>query len=105
MSCCNCCTNTLNLGCFAPCGLAIDFSGGEPAVIAGEWVIKYEFGRRSGSQTVTLSDADPIAFTFTELNENYTYTATITDPNGNTYTRSVDGIEYDCFKFKTRAGL
>lgn len=105
MSCCNCCTNTLNLGCFAPCNLTIDFSDGAPAVIAGDWVIEYEFGRRSGSQTVTLTDADPIAFTFAELNENYTFTATITDPNGDTYTRTVDEIEYDCFKFKTRVNL
>jgi len=105
MSCCNCCTNTLNLGCFAPCGLSIDFSDGVASGIAGDWSIQYEFGRRSGSKTVTLTDADPIVFTFTELNENYTFTATITDPNGDTYTQTVDGIEYDCFKFKTRVNL
>lgn len=105
MSCCNCCTNTLDLGCFAPCGLTIDFSNGAVSGIEGEWLIEYEFGRRSGSQSVTLAADEPIAFTFTELNENYTYTATITDPDGDTYTRTVDGTEYDCFKFKTRVNL
>jgi hypothetical protein len=105
MSCCNCCTNTLNLGCFAPCGLNIDFSGGEFGNIAGDWTIEYEFGRRSGSITNTLAEKEAVNFTFTELNENYTYTATITDPNGDKYTRNVDGIEYDCFKFKTRVEL
>jgi hypothetical protein len=105
MSCCNCCTNTLFVGCFPPCGLTIDFSNGAASGIDGDWSISYEFGRVSGSQTVTLTAADPIAFTFTELNEYYTFTAAITDPNGDTYIQTVDGIEYDCFKFSTKPTL
>lgn len=85
--------------------MTIDFSNGFASGVAGDWLIQYEFGRRSGSETVTLTDAEPIVFTFAELNENYTFTATITDPNGDTYTQTVDGIEYDCFKFKTRVNL
>ena len=102
--CCPCCTNTLDLGCFEPCGLT--FTAGVVGVgEGGVWSIKLDFLRRFVGFSETLADGDPIAFDLEGINEMFTYTAQIFKPDGTIFTYTDgDGNTFDCFKFSTKKG-
>jgi hypothetical protein len=85
MSCCNCCENTLNLGCLNACD-AVYNTG---IVVSVYYSIK-------------VLDGETVIFTLNNLNENYTYTGQIIDPFGEIVNIEVDGIEYDCIEFSTK---
>lgn len=105
MSCCNCCTNTLNLGCFSPCSDSFDTGIVADLVTAGTWTLQLDFGNIVQEFTVTVANLDPIIFTLDNLNESYTYKGVIRDNNGDIVTINVSGIEYDCIEFSTKIGL
>jgi len=105
MACCNCCENTLNLGCINSCDAAFDTGIVADALTAGVWVLQLSFGSVSLYYSVNVLDGDPVIFTLENLNESYTYTGQIIDPNGVIVNISVNGIEYDCIEFSTKVGL
>ena len=104
MNCCPCCENTLYLGCYNPCGMVIDFDMIVTGGMAGDWTLLLTFGRQKQKFVVSLSVGDDIKFNLSNLNEYYTYLLTLLDPDGNTVMVEVNGIEYDCFEFKTQIG-
>jgi hypothetical protein len=99
--CCPCCINTLNLGCFNPCGLVFD-AGVVGVGDAGDWSLRVDFGRSFLIFDNTFVEGQPIRFKLSNINELYTYTATITKPDGSLFTLTVGDIVYDCFKFSTK---
>jgi len=103
MACCNCCTNTLNLGCFDSCGLTFDTAEIVGVLNVGDWVIEMQQGRRKIKFIQAFALADPVIFNLYNLNENFTYEdVIITDPTGSQFTYTFGGIVYDCFKFTTQ---
>ena len=104
MNCCPCCEKTLFVGCYNPCGMVIDFDMIVPMGMAGDWTLQLTFGRQIQRFTVSLSVGDDIKFNLSNLNEYYTYSLTLLDPDGNVVMVEVNGIEYDCFEFKTQVG-
>lgn len=105
MSCCNCCTNTLNLGCFSSCGTTFNTGIVATALTAGTWTLQLDFGRIVQEFTVTVADGETVIFTLDNLNESYTYQGVIISPDGEIINISVGGIEYDCISFTTKTGL
>lgn len=105
MSCCNCCTNTLNLGCFSPCtdtfntGIVVD------PITFGDWSLQLDFGNIVQQFNVTVADGETVIFTLDNLNESYTYKGVIRDAFGDIVNITVGGIEYDCIEFSTKIGL
>jgi hypothetical protein len=104
MSCCNCCNNTLNLGCFNSCDLTLNTGIVATAITAGTWVLELDFGRRVIYYSVDVADGETVVFNITNLNENYTYQGVLIDPNDNQVSFEVSGIEYDCIQFTTQIG-
>lgn len=102
MPCCNCCKNTLNLGCFNACNYIYNTGIVANALTAGVWVLELTFGSVNIYYSVDVKDGDMVIFTLTNLNENYTYSGQIIDPNGEIITLEVNGIEYDCIEFSTK---
>lgn len=102
MNCCNCCTNTLELGCFHPCGLIFDASAVVGALEAGVWSLELAFGRRNLKYEETLIVGQQIRFYLFNINENYTFVAVIKRPDGTIFTVTDAGIIYDCFQFTTK---
>jgi hypothetical protein len=105
MACCNCCENTLNLGCINSCDAVFDTSIVADALTEGIWVLQLSFGSISIYYSIVVLDSETVIFTMTNLNENYTYTGQIIDPNGEIIKVVRDGIEYDCIEFSTKVGL
>lgn len=104
MNCCPCCENTLFLGCYNPCGMVIDFDMIVTGGMAGDWTLQLTFGRQIQNFVVSLAVGDDIKFNISNLNEYYTYSLTLLDPDGNVVMVEVNGVEYDCFEFKTQIG-
>jgi len=103
MACCNCCENTLNLGCINSCDASFDT--GIIATIEGIWILELNFSNVAIYYSFDAAMFDIVIFTLENLNENYTYTGQIIDPKGNVVKIKVDGIEYDCIEFSTKVGL
>ena len=104
MNCCPCCENTLFIGCYNPCGMVIDFDMIVTGGMAGDWTLLLTFGRQKQKFVVSLAVGDDIKFNLSNLNEYYTYSLTLLDPDGNVVMVEVNGVEYDCFEFKTQVG-
>ena len=105
MACCNCCENTLNLGCLNACDAVFNTGIIADALTAGRWYLILTFGSISITYFIDVKDGDSVIFTMTNLNENYTYTGQVINPQGEIVNFEVDGIEYDCFEFSTKVGL
>jgi hypothetical protein len=105
MACCNCCENTLNLGCLNSCDAVFDTGIVADALTEGVWVFQLSFGSISIYYSIDVLDGETVIFTMTNLNENYTYTGQIIDPSGVIVNIEVNGIEYDCIEFSTKVGL
>ena len=103
MSCCNCCENTLILGCINSCDAVLNTD--IIATIAGVWILELNFSNVTIYYSFDANMFDTVIFTLENLNENYTYTGQIIDPNGNVVKLFIDGIEYDCIEFSTKVGL
>jgi hypothetical protein len=105
MNCCNCCTNTIFLGCFDPCGIEFDFDYIIPIGGGGEYQLYLEFGRQYQKFVETFNDGDALIFDLNNLNENYTYSGYLLLPDGThfIFTDSL-GNTYDCFEFMTKIG-
>jgi len=103
MSCCNCCENTLNLGCINSCDAV--FNTDIIATIAGVWILQLNFSNITIYYSFNAALFDIVIFTLENLNESYTYKGQIIDPNGEIVNISVNGIEYDCIEFSTKIGL
>jgi len=105
MACCNCCENTLILGCINSCDASFDTGIVADALTEGVWVLQLTFGSISIYYSIDVLDGETVIFTMTNLNENYTYTGQIIDPSGVIVNIEVNGIEYDCIEFSTKVGL
>ena len=105
MACCNCCENTLNLGCINSCDAVFDTNIIVDSVGAGVWILQLSFGSISIYYSVNVVDGETVIFTLNNINENYTYTGQIISPAGFVVKVERDGIEYDCIEFSTKVGL
>jgi len=105
MACCNCCENTLNLGCINSCDAVFDTNITVDPVGAGVWILQLSFGSISIYYSANVVDGETVIFTLNNLNENYTYTGQIISPAGFVVKVERDGIEYDCIEFSTKVGL
>lgn len=105
MACCNCCENTLILGCINSCNAAFDTGIIADLTNDGIWILELDFAGVSIYYSVYVLDGETVIFTLTNLNESYTYKGQIIDPNGEIINISVNGIEYDCIEFSTKIGL
>lgn len=102
MPCCNCCVNTLKLGCLNACNAVYNTGIVVDALTEGVWVLELTFGSINIYYSVDVFDGETVIFTLTNLNENYTYSGQIIDPNGEIVTLEVNGIQYDCIEFSTK---
>ena len=100
--CCKCCENTLNLGCFDPCGIQFEVGQSVPVGEAGQWALYLNFGRKLLAYRNELIEGQPINFLVGCINAYYTYTGYIEKPDGTTLYFVKDGIEYNCFQFSTQ---
>ena len=105
MSCCNCCQNTLNLGCINSCGATFITGIIADSYTAGIWILQLTFGNVVIKYEQKFNDNDFVIFEMPNLNENYTYTAQIFMPSGQLVTFQPDNIIYDCIEFSTKVGL
>lgn len=95
-----CCKNTLNFCDQDVCGSGIDFD--ITAQMSGEHILHLTFlGVISFKIAKTFGAGDEIIFPIDTLNEDYQYTSELFDPNGDKIVISKNGIDYDCFRFKT----
>ena len=105
MSCCNCCTNTLNLGCVKGCVTIFDTGITADAITAGTWILELSFGNVVQYFSTDVLDGEDVIFTLDNLNESYTYTGVIINPAGDIVEIEKDNILYDCIQFTTKIGL
>jgi hypothetical protein len=105
MACCNCCENTLILGCINSCNARLDTNITVDALTEGIWILQLTFGSVSVYYSLYFADGAKVKFDMTNLNENYTYTGQIISPLGEIVNIEKDGIEYDCIEFSTKVGL
>ena len=104
MNCCNCCTSTLNLGCYSPCVTSLDLTAVVGIGDAGTWRLEFDFGRLVIAFESVLAEGDPIVFTLANLNEFYTYNGLIRKPDGTILNFTVAGLIYDCLQLTTKIG-
>jgi hypothetical protein len=105
MACCNCCENTLILGCINSCNAVFDTGIKADAITEGRWYLILTFGSISITYFIDVKDGENVIFDMPNLNENYTYTGQIISPSGEIVNIEKDGIEYDCIEFSTKVGL
>lgn len=96
MSCC--CTKTYNYCKQNVCG-EIDFD--VLAQISGTHTLKTEFLGKSITIEKDFIVEDNIVFPLDQLNENFEYTVELYDPEGAKIIIESEGVDYDCFKFRT----
>ena len=95
-----CCTRILNLCDQDVCGNGIDFN--ITAQSDGEHTLHLTFlGVISFKIKKTFTTRDEIIFPVDQLSEDYQYTTELFDPNGDKILIAKNGIDYDCFRFKT----
>lgn len=104
MDCCNCCTSTLNLGCYSPCVTALDLTAVVGIGDAGTWRLEFDFGRLVIAFESVFAEGDPIIFRLTDLNEFYTYNGLIRKPDGTVLNFTVAAVIYDCLQLTTKIG-
>lgn len=102
MPCCNCCENTLNLGCLNACDAVYNTGIVVDAIGAGTWVLELTFGSVTIYYSTNVLDGETVIFTLNNLNENYTYQGQIISPAGFVVKIEINGIEYDCIEFSTK---
>jgi hypothetical protein len=102
MPCCNCCENTLNLGCLNACDAVYNTGIVVDALGVGTWILQLSFGSVIIYYSTTVNDGETVIFTLNNLNENYTYQGQIISPAGIIVKIEVDKIEYDCIEFSTK---
>ena len=96
MSCC--CTNTLDLCKQNVCD-SIDMGIG--AAIPGTYkLVMYFLGMRISIEKEFIV-GQQIIFPLEGLNEEFEFISELYDPIGDKLTKIIDGVEYNCFKFKT----
>lgn len=98
MSCNCCCSKILKLCKVNACD-SIDF--GITAQAEGVHKLVLDFLGSLTTLTETFGNGDEIIFPVTDLNENMIFTARLYQPDGKQIIISKDGVEYDCFEFKT----
>ena len=99
MSCDCCCKKTLNLCSTSVCDEGIDF--GITAQIDGDHKMIVDFLGLQYVITETFAVDDKIIFPVDSLNESFTYSGRVYEPDGKQVLIEKDGVQYDCFKFKT----
>ena len=96
-----CCTRVLNLCKVPVCGTLVI----EKLAVTGSPEATYDLVIDFLQSQITLTeeqtDGENIHFDVSKLNESFEYTGKIYDANGDEVTITVDGLEYDCVKFKT----
>ena len=102
MSCCNCCVNTLDLGCLNACDAVYNTGIVVDAIGAGVWVLQLSFGSVIIYYSTNVLDGETVIFTLNNLNENYTYQGQIISPAGIVVKILFEKIEYDCIEFSTK---
>ena len=94
----NCCSEEYNLGCIDSCG-TVTLAAAVDVTETGDYLVKFS---NISNPVVTIAGTSGVAITYTDdgtvLQPGYTYRITITGPSGNTFTRTIDAVEYDCFK-------
>jgi hypothetical protein len=105
MACCNCCENTLILGCINSCDAVFNTDITADGFTAGVWILQLTFGNSVIYYSVDVADGETVIFTMNNLNENYTYTGQIIAPGGELIEIKDNGIDYDCIEFSTKVGL
>lgn len=104
MDCCNCCTSTLNLGCYSPCVTSLDLTAVVGIGDAGTWRLEFDFGRLVIAFESVLVEGEQIIFRLTDLNEFYTYNGLIRKPDGTVLNFTVAAVVYDCLQLTTKIG-
>jgi len=94
----SCCVNTYNLGCFEHCKNVSFFSSTYTGLIQ----IVYSVIDTNKVVEFEAIENEPIIFDLSVLNENTNYSISIFDENGNKKAFNIGGINYDCFKIKTK---
>lgn len=102
MSCC--CIKTLNLCNVPVCESLVLDQLAEGVAASGtlnNYKLVLDFLNIQINLTEEQTEGEQIHFDVSELNESFEYTGKIYDSEGNEVKITVDGIEYDCIKFKT----
>lgn len=99
MSCPCVCTKVLDYCSQNVCD-SIDF--GVEATVSGVHKLITDFLGIEIELDQTFEIGDKIIFQIDSLNESYQYTSELFNPDGAQITINKDGIQYDCFKFRTR---
>jgi hypothetical protein len=102
-----CCIKTLNLCSYPVCGsLVIEQqatglgSGAESGALNNHTLV-LDYFQTQITLTVEQTEGQNIHFDISALNENFEFTGQVFDSGSNLVKFTVDGIEYDCIKFKT----
>lgn len=93
----SCCTNTLDLGCLNYCddiiiGTATQTGNHSIEVTSGYGVVIRVNDTITSGSNITLSNY------FEYMDFNTAYFIQVTNPDGTTFTRTVDMVVYDCFE-------
>lgn len=94
----SCCSNTYFLGCFNHCG-QITFG---TASATETLTAVFSFAGIDASFDIGTISGDPYTINIGGLNENTSYTLKLYNEDGTEHTVDVNGVEYDCFRFKTK---
>lgn len=93
---CNC-TNTLDLPCVGSCDdITIELS----EVVAGDYRVVTSFNGGRAEFTTTQEAGTEFTFNASNLNADYTFELQIFNPDGELVTKTVEAVEYDCFRVK-----
>lgn len=102
MSCKCCCTNVLD---YCTQNVCNDFDLGVKAQIPGAHKLVLDYMETQVTLEKEFIVDEEISFPLDELNESYQYTCELYDPIGNRILISRNGINYDCFRFRTVMGV
>ena len=94
---CDNCTNILDLGCVDHCethGIGVN------ATYTGTMTLKTIFNGVSVTQSFDVEYGEEIEIPLEYLNEDYEFNIQLFDIGGEIITKTVDAVEYDCFKIK-----
>lgn len=103
MSADNCCTKTLDLGCWSCCQKFIELPIVYPST--GEFRVWFKYVGRRLFRTLTGVEGEPVIIPVSGLNEEFTFYGYLTDPDNAAWPFTVDGVVYDCFSFKFHEGV
>lgn len=95
-----CCKKILNFCTLANACIG-KLSLGVNAAVSGEYILRVEFLGTIFIIKRDFSQGDELEFPVNLLNENYRFLGRVYGPGGETVFLTVDGIDYECFSFKT----